>query len=511
MIMKFSCKLRNIFLILSITMLSCLMCVSARAEVELSYADGCVPVYASASIDAVDTAAVEALDEGLVEYFIDMHRSLAYEIPIYEAGYRISFTKHKDLGYARIYNAPDLFYVDYSYGYSYATVGSNVYLYSIYPEYTMSGTTLERARAEYESMIENISGQAAHLESDLEKALFYHDYIVANYQYDTTYTIYDTYNMLTQGKGVCQAYTLLYTELLNRSGIENVAILSDGLNHAWNALEIDGAWYLADLTWDDPIDEIRGRVYHTFFLCSAGAFDHTLSDGTRDWYSADGRNVTYSDTYDNAFWSGMNKWIHVYDGAAYYLEIDYDMNMTFIYSYDFANGVTTTLFSVRSNGHTASGAYSTYPTLGFCGYGDRLYYAESTAFGTAYVYEYDIDDRTVECVFTYTHTCTASCEWDCSYSLYELFSDGETIYYLESGMYQMQNGTAGSFAVEKYTPALPMDVNGDGEVSNADITALIRYLSGWEDAGFVLAAADINSDGKIGNRDVIALIKHLAA
>ncbi len=47
------------------------------------------------------------------------------------------------------------------------------------------------------------------------------------------------------------------------------------------------------------------------------------------------------------------------------------------------------------------------------------------------------------------------------------------------------------------------DFDGDGAITNSDITLIIRYLSGWEVDG---AVADITNDGKINNRDAIALI-----
>ncbi len=51
------------------------------------------------------------------------------------------------------------------------------------------------------------------------------------------------------------------------------------------------------------------------------------------------------------------------------------------------------------------------------------------------------------------------------------------------------------------------DLNGDGAVNNTDITALVRYLSGYN-VNFAVDA-DLNRDGKINNRDLIALVNYL--
>ena len=54
------------------------------------------------------------------------------------------------------------------------------------------------------------------------------------------------------------------------------------------------------------------------------------------------------------------------------------------------------------------------------------------------------------------------------------------------------------------------DVNGDGKVTNADVTILSRYLKGWD--GYAakiknMDAADINRDGYARNNDVTLLAR----
>ena len=53
------------------------------------------------------------------------------------------------------------------------------------------------------------------------------------------------------------------------------------------------------------------------------------------------------------------------------------------------------------------------------------------------------------------------------------------------------------------------DVDGDGAITNSDITIAIRVMSGWTCDGEVMRV-DTNYDGKITNRDIIALIRKLA-
>ena len=468
------------------------MSVTAAADMDLTYGENELKLYGTASTE--DMVSSASVDEDALDYVVRMHRSGADEILLYDRGYKVKTTELYSLQQARLYAAPDLFYVSNRYSYSNY---SNGYVYAIYPQYTMTGSTLTRAKAEYNSMIEHITEQAEGLDSDLELALFYHEYIVANYEYDNDLGIFDAYTMLKQKEGVCQAYTLLYAELLNRAGIDNTAVISDGLVHVWNALEINGRWFLADLTWDDPIYDIPGRVNHNYFLRSMGQFGH-LYNGTRDWVVADGRSLSYSTYYDSAFWCSYEGWVHPYEGKVYYM--DYDGSNSYVYNRSLGNLATASkMFSAKSHLYVDGGYYPN--SLGFCGLGDKLYYAVSGAHNRAYVYEYDLDDGARRSVFTYTHTCSGT---NCSIGILALMPDGNNIRYLSADINNAYNGTVSYFEL-----SVLMDVNGDGTVTNADISLYVRYLSGWQGLTFSTVNADVDKNGKYNNRDLIAIIKYV--
>ena len=56
---------------------------------------------------------------------------------------------------------------------------------------------------------------------------------------------------------------------------------------------------------------------------------------------------------------------------------------------------------------------------------------------------------------------------------------------------------------------IPGDVDGDGQVGIADVTALIDYILGNSDSSFIVANADVDGDGNIGIADVTAIIDTL--
>ncbi|MDD2648101.1 MAG: Ig-like domain-containing protein [Eubacteriales bacterium] len=88
-----------------------------------------------------------------------------------------------------------------------------------------------------------------------EKALWLHDYLINNTDYDLTYSNYDGGSAILTGSGTCQAYAEAYSLLLDKAGINNAYVsgYGNGGDHLWNLVELDGEWVHVDTTWDDPI------------------------------------------------------------------------------------------------------------------------------------------------------------------------------------------------------------------------------------------------------------------
>lgn len=155
--------------------------------------------------------------------------------------------------------------------------------------------------------------------TDMEKALTVHDYMVQNYEYDLTYSIYSASGMFENKTGVCQAYALAYKEMMTELGIPCQYVTSRAMNHGWNLVKIDGEWYHVDVTWDDPTPDLLGRVRHIFFLIS----DDAISD--EDYYerihhSWSASNRAESEKYDNYFWYEIDKPLISTDGNWYYID-----------------------------------------------------------------------------------------------------------------------------------------------------------------------------------------------
>ncbi|MGN1036973.1 MAG: transglutaminase domain-containing protein [Ruminococcus sp.] len=130
--------------------------------------------------------------------------------------------------------------------------------------------------SEKNKILQKISGY-----DDFEKLLYIHDYIAENCTYIESGKDYieTAYGCLVEKNANCEGYAKAFKYLCDSIGIPcsvTVGITSDGINHAWNQVQIDGIWYNVDVTWDDCDDEFE--KVHTYFLCSDKDFSSHTPD-----------------------------------------------------------------------------------------------------------------------------------------------------------------------------------------------------------------------------------------
>ena len=197
---------------------------------------------------------------------------------------------------------PDLFYLDVSKLYLNMETKKKAFstTYNVYisPEegqnYFASGFTSETQVKIALQKIEQVKSDIkANFTGNTYKDIkIIHDYLVDNVEYDETYQsigTYSIYGALVEKKCVCEGYTRAFKYLSDMAGIRCVlmqgnATNSDGTTekHAWNAVFLNGLWYLVDTTWDDPIVIGRGILaagtHYKYFLKGSKTFakDHVL-------------------------------------------------------------------------------------------------------------------------------------------------------------------------------------------------------------------------------------------
>lgn len=313
--------------------------------------------------------------------------------------------------YANVINDnPDLFYVSSSYSYSYNN--SNGYITIVYPEYCMSSSEIADAKIIYENGINKAISLVDDSMNDVQKALTIHDYlcnistypemIVQNGQYtnDSPY-FHSAYGIFYDGYTVCAGYTLTYSDIMHRLGIPSKYVISNGMHHAWNVIQIDGNWYNVDITFDE-LQLVKGTnnkstMLHNCFMRSDEGIQSLTGVGHYDITYPEG--VTCTDTtYDGYFWYGVNTNIYVIDGYYYYLDYDNTTRNVDLCKADISGNITKlnknsySTYNVTPTSSTAVGTLKYYiPFSKLIRDGDILYF--SYVNGTAKIGAYDVKNN----------------------------------------------------------------------------------------------------------------------
>lgn len=150
--------------------------------------------------------------------------------------------------------------------------------------------------------------------SDFEKARAIYEYIVMNVTYDGVLLTYvqDKQSDATKYRGfylegvfedkvaVCDGISKAYAALCRIEGIKCVrvtgTISSNGLNHAWNKIFIEGNWYVVDCTSGGCIVGDEEVLTYSYFLISSEKYSsYAVDDGIYyDNYSCESNYDTYS-------------------------------------------------------------------------------------------------------------------------------------------------------------------------------------------------------------------------
>ncbi len=140
--------------------------------------------------------------------------------------------------------------------------------------------TPESAARSVDTLAAYLAGPAR---NDYEKARAVYRWITDNIAYDVQGLFSGNYGdlsaegVLRSRKSICQGYATLFQELANAVGlpVEFIGGVSKGygyvagsdpgvIDHAWNAVQLDGQWYLLDSTWGAGYIGDDGRFVSRF-------------------------------------------------------------------------------------------------------------------------------------------------------------------------------------------------------------------------------------------------------
>ncbi|MBE5844989.1 MAG: hypothetical protein E7302_12610 [Butyrivibrio sp.] len=166
--------------------------------------------------------------------------------------------------------------------------------------------------ARYEQVVKEVLKGVNKKWSPEEKLFYLHDYIVTHTRYKVNYkNSANAYGCMVEHEAQCAGYALAFCDIANRMGIETQYIVGMAMNHAWNAVKLNGKWYYIDCTFDDQgTGYFSTECRHTNFLRNESGMRATAHTG-KDWrHGHYGTQVTgryTSATYEKAEWRENNQ------------------------------------------------------------------------------------------------------------------------------------------------------------------------------------------------------------
>lgn len=159
--------------------------------------------------------------------------------------------------------------------------------------------------------------------SDLEKVLYIHDYVVDGSVYDLSEKVgCKAGGPLGTGKGYCSGYSDAMMVLLKYVNVPCICIKSSKMNHMWNYVKVNGAWYHLDATWDETDSEATSDIEHYYFLRNDEEYKSGLRKSHYEWV-ADGKTAlptSTATTYKNWFVHNILGRMFYYKGLWYYID-----------------------------------------------------------------------------------------------------------------------------------------------------------------------------------------------
>lgn len=241
--------------------------------------------------------AIDALAEGMLK------RQGTVDV----SKYKVSPQYISALYSAALATHPDVFFVDRYSSFSCASYyqGNNVYIQSVSVPYISvsddeAASMLQEFYDEADHYLELVSDELSACRDEFSKAVVLHDEIVL----DAHYVLENSdYNFLVKKYGLCENYSRVYAYLLSQVGIYSEIVDSDSMGHEWMMVRLDGNYYHADVTWDDPTPDSPGFARHQFFLYSDEGIANADANNPHEGFTTIN---TASDHFDNALFHAYN-------------------------------------------------------------------------------------------------------------------------------------------------------------------------------------------------------------
>ncbi len=474
----------------------------------------------------------------------------SYKSSLDVSGYNLHYTQIQDI-FAKIYHYyPELMFylsnddsiINYNTGSGTAT--------KVTFHYTKSKSVVTESKKLLDKVADSVLEQIDDNWTDMQKALYVHDWIAVNYHYDMDLyfdegnEIHFMMDMMKNGRGVCQAYSQTFLYFMRKLGISVNMVMSITDNHSWDIIKLDGRWYHVDVTYDDPIINTNlnvdfdylGRVQHDHFLLSNSEI---IADGQHDnWfipYETDEIvSAYYSYNGNSAFKDAVSAMIPMDDGYWYYVgcasnyqgltrtknfynvDVIYNLNNFWYDSNGYKYNTYFTALYVLNGNLLFLDSEKLYVYDCETGNVNELWYITNTADGRFYGLDMDGEICTfliskdaygVGAHLESTHICNGNHlveKWE-TVTEATMFQNGYRICYCDICLDVIR---------EEYLDMLPVpkgagDADGDGSVTVSDLAVEKLYLAGAYGKA-LSSGADFDKDSVINTADLSYIKLYLA-
>lgn len=161
-------------------------------------------------------------------------------------------------------------------------------------------TDVERFRALYYWVTHNIRGDYNLTSTNTHKRRKFKDDSVALHHWNNSYKKVVFTRLREKKETLCTGYAYLIKELANLAGLECEIIHGYGKmnaikfntkkipNHSWNAIRLNGKWYLCDATWSSGVIDMSTYMFEfkfeeSFFLMNPIEFAKSHRPIDKKW------------------------------------------------------------------------------------------------------------------------------------------------------------------------------------------------------------------------------------